>query len=114
MELQRHIPWPSCIVFIRKFKFTKRDEIVILSDVYFAIHNGHGYFIGMPSELSSRMQTWLDEEAADAFNIMPALFPDGLNDFVDLVVPELQKNSLYKIRYEFKDLRLNLGLENSK
>ena len=91
----------------RKYSFEELCKFV-------AGTNGHGYFIGTPSELSSRMQTWLDEEAADAFNIMPALFPDGLNDFVDLVVPELQKNSLYKIRYEFKDLRLNLGLENSK
>ena len=38
------------------------------------------------------------------------LHPGGLEDFVDLVVPELQKRGLFRIRYEGRMLRTNLGL----
>jgi len=41
---------------------------------------------------------------------MPPLFPEGLKDFVDLVVPELQRRGLFRREYEGKTLRENLGL----
>jgi hypothetical protein len=36
--------------------------------------------------------------------------PGGLNDFVDLVVPELQRRGLFRRDYEGTTLRDNLGL----
>ena len=41
---------------------------------------------------------------------MPPIFPGGLEDFIDLVVPELQRRGLYRTEYEGTTLRENLGL----
>jgi hypothetical protein len=57
------------------------------------------------------MEEWFTGEGADGFNIMPPIMPGGLDDFVDLVVPELQRRGLYRTRYEGTTLRENLGLK---
>ena len=49
-------------------------------------------------------------EAADGFNIMPALLPDSLTDFAEQVVPELQSKGIFRTQYESTTLRGNLGL----
>ena len=36
--------------------------------------------------------------------------PEGLDDFVDRVVPELQRRGMFRREYEGKTLRENLGL----
>ena len=48
--------------------------------------------------------------AADGFNIMPPHLPGGLDDFVQLVIPELQRRGLFRTAYEGRTLRENLGL----
>ncbi|MEK1887838.1 MAG: nitrilotriacetate monooxygenase, partial [Phyllobacterium sp.] len=49
--------------------------------------------------------------AADGYNIMAASFPDGLNDFIDLVIPELRRRELFRHEYEGRTLRENLGIK---
>ena len=56
------------------------------------------------------MEEWLFTEAADGFNIMFPYVPEGLDDFVDLVVPELQRRGIFRREYEGRTLRENLGL----
>lgn len=56
------------------------------------------------------MQTWFENGACDGFNVMPPVLPQSLNEFVDLVVPELQKRGLFRTAYEGTTLRENLGL----
>ena len=56
------------------------------------------------------MEQWLLEEGCDGFNIMFPYVPGGLEDFVDKVVPELQRRGLFRREYEGKTLRENLGL----
>jgi alkanesulfonate monooxygenase SsuD/methylene tetrahydromethanopterin reductase-like flavin-dependent oxidoreductase (luciferase family) len=46
----------------------------------------------------------------EGFNIMFPYLPEGLDDFVDKVVPELQRRGLFRREYEGKTLRENLGL----
>ena len=41
---------------------------------------------------------------------MPQVLPEGLNEFVELVIPELQRRGLFRTQYEGKTLRENLGL----
>lgn len=50
-------------------------------------------------------------EAADGFNIMPPHFPEGFQDIIDYVIPELQKRGLFRTEYEGTTLRENLGLK---
>ncbi len=66
--------------------------------------------IGTPKSLADRMEQWFVEEAADGFNIMPPYLPGALNDFVDLVIPELQRRGLFRTEYTGRTLREHLGL----
>jgi hypothetical protein len=60
---------------------------------------------------------WLDDEmearfragGADGFNIMPATLPGGLDDFIELVLPELRRRGLFRQDYEGRTLRGHLG-----
>ena len=67
-------------------------------------------FVGTPKTIADEMQTWLDGEGSDGFNIMFPYLPGGLDDFVNQVVPELQRRGLFRLEYEGKTLRENLGL----
>ena len=56
------------------------------------------------------METWLHTEASDGFNVMFPFLPAGLDDFVNGVVPELQRRGLFRTDYEGPTLRDHLGL----
>ena len=56
------------------------------------------------------MQEWFDGRAADGFNVMHSVFPEGLEDFTQLVVPILQERGLFRTEYEGSTLRDHLGL----
>jgi FMN-dependent oxidoreductase (nitrilotriacetate monooxygenase family) len=71
---------------------------------------GHLMAVGTPAQIADVMEHWFRNGAADGFNVMPAWLPGSLNDFVDLVIPELQRRSLFRTEYEGKTLRENLGL----
>jgi alkanesulfonate monooxygenase SsuD/methylene tetrahydromethanopterin reductase-like flavin-dependent oxidoreductase (luciferase family) len=65
---------------------------------------------GTPSQIADMMEQWYVEEAADGFNIMPPTLPGGLDDFVELVIPELQRRGLFRTDYTGRTLREHLGL----
>ncbi len=71
---------------------------------------GHVLSIGTPSQVADEMEHWFLNGAADGFNVMPAWLPGSLADFVDLVIPELQRRGLFRTEYEAMTLRENLGL----
>ena len=66
--------------------------------------------IGTPTDIADAMQEWFEAAACDGFNITPATLPGGGEDFVDMVVPELQRRGLFRTEYEGRTLRENLGL----
>lgn len=90
----------------RREKFTIRQLYE-----YLAGARGHWVVVGTPSTIADRMQEWFENEAADGFNVMPPVLPASLNDFVELVIPELQRRGLFRTAYEGRTLRENLGLE---
>ncbi len=69
---------------------------------------------GTPKTIADTMEQWFVEGACDGFNIMFPFLPEGLDDFVDKVVPELQKRGLFRREYEGQTLRENLGLPRPK
>ena len=75
---------------------------------------GAGYggltIVGTPATIADQMEKWLRAEACDGFNVMFPFLPAGLDDFVDRVVPELQRRGLFRREYEGATLRENLGL----
>lgn len=80
---------------------------------HFAGARGHWQLIGTPSHIADEMEARFRSSAADGFNVMPPSFPGGLEDFVTLVVPELQRRGLFRRAYEGTTLRENLGLRRS-
>jgi FMN-dependent oxidoreductase (nitrilotriacetate monooxygenase family) len=66
--------------------------------------------VGTPATIADTMQEWLETEGSDGFNVMFPYLPEGLDDFVDRVVPELQRRGLFRREYAGKTLRENLGL----
>lgn len=72
---------------------------------------GHREIVGTPSQVADQLQEWFENDAADGFNIMAPTFPQGFNDIVELVIPELQRRGLFKTEYAGTTLRENLGLK---
>jgi FMN-dependent oxidoreductase (nitrilotriacetate monooxygenase family) len=72
---------------------------------------GHGTIIGTPKDIVDYMEAWIDEDAADGFNIMAPILPGGLEDFIGLVLPELRNRGRFRSDYEGTTLRKHLGLE---
>ncbi|MDM8099538.1 MULTISPECIES: LLM class flavin-dependent oxidoreductase [Oceanobacillus] len=70
--------------------------------------NGTVKFIGTPEQIADRMEEWAFEGDVDGFNIAQTYSPDTFREFVDLVVPELQKRGIYRTEYEGKTLRENM------
>ena len=66
--------------------------------------------VGTPAIIADQMEEWLTTNACDGFNVMFPYLPGGLDDFVDKVVPELQRRGLFRTEYEGTTLRENLGL----
>ncbi|KAB0681484.1 LLM class flavin-dependent oxidoreductase [Aureimonas leprariae] len=67
-------------------------------------------FVGTPETIADGMEEWLETEASDGFNVMFPYLPEGLDDFVDKVVPELQRRGIFRRAYEGTTLRDHLGL----
>jgi FMN-dependent oxidoreductase (nitrilotriacetate monooxygenase family) len=66
--------------------------------------------VGTPQSVADEMEAWLSTRGCDGFNVMFPYLPGGVEEFVDDLVPELQRRGLYRTAYEGKTLRENLGL----
>jgi N-acetyl-S-(2-succino)cysteine monooxygenase len=89
-----------------------RAENLTIRQLYMrvATARGHRVALGTAADIADALEEWYRGGAADGFNIMPQVLPQGLNEFVDLVIPELQRRGLFRKQYEGKTLRENLGL----
>lgn len=93
------------------FEMVRRENLTI-RDLYLRVAGarGHWTIVGAPGEIADRLEEWFVGHGADGFNVMPPVLPGGLDDFVDLVIPELQRRGLFRRDYEGRTLRENLGL----
>jgi len=89
-----------------------RRENLTIRQLYQRVagQRAHRTVIGTPSDVADALEDWFRAGAADGFNILPLTFPDGLNDLVELVLPELRRRGLFRTEYEGRTLRENLGL----
>jgi FMN-dependent oxidoreductase (nitrilotriacetate monooxygenase family) len=75
-----------------------------------AASQGHWLVVGSAEQVADVMIERCDAFGADGFNIVPSALPQTLDDFVDLVIPELQERGAYRSAYEGNTLRDHLGL----
>jgi FMN-dependent oxidoreductase (nitrilotriacetate monooxygenase family) len=70
--------------------------------------------VGTPKTIADQMEEWLMSRGSDGFTIQFPYLPAGVDDFVERVVPELQRRGLFRREYEGRTLRENLGLPRPK
>jgi FMN-dependent oxidoreductase (nitrilotriacetate monooxygenase family) len=90
-----------------------RAEGLTIRQLYerFAGARGQRTLKGSPVEVADDMEKWFLGYGVDGFLVQPAYLPGGLDDFVDLVIPELQSRGLFRSDYDGATLRDNLGLK---
>jgi alkanesulfonate monooxygenase SsuD/methylene tetrahydromethanopterin reductase-like flavin-dependent oxidoreductase (luciferase family) len=64
--------------------------------------------IGAPEQIADAMISWVEATGIDGFNLAYAVTPESFEDFVELVVPELQRRGVYKHDYRGGSLREKL------
>ncbi len=67
--------------------------------------------IGSPEQVADELESWIAETGLDGFNLTRIVTPESYEDFIDLVIPELQRRGSYKTAYEHGTLREKLFTE---
>ncbi|MDM0056652.1 LLM class flavin-dependent oxidoreductase [Variovorax fucosicus] len=80
----------------------------------FALGGRYPAIVGDPSEVADTLQSWVDETGVDGFNLSRTVVPESYEDFVDLIVPELQQRGVYKTEYAQGSLRRKLFDESDR
>ena len=70
----------------------------------------HPVFCGSPKDVVDQMEEWFKTPCCDGFVLAATSIPGTYEEFVRLVVPEMQRRGLYQKEYKGKTLRENLGL----
>ena len=91
----------------------RRDHLTVRQLAQMVGGFGGLEMVGTAGEIADTMQEWLETGAADGFNIMFPTGPTGLDEFVELVIPELRRRGLFRREYEGTTLRDHLGLPRS-
>jgi FMN-dependent oxidoreductase (nitrilotriacetate monooxygenase family) len=89
----------------RREKLTIRQLFDVISAGFWSLS-----VIGTPVKIADVMEEWFTTGAADGFSVQPPDLPGAGTDFVELVIPELQRRGLFRHQYEGRTLRENLGL----
>lgn len=96
-----------------RIKREAKEENLTLRQVALREATPRPPFMGTPKQVADLMEEWFQTRATDGF-ILIANLPSILDDFVDEVVPILQKRGLFRMSYESDTLRGNLGLKVPK
>lgn len=92
-------------------KLARREGLTLRGlAMRFAAARGHLMLRGTPSSIADRLEQWFKNRACDGFIFMPVYLPGALDDFVDQVIPELQRRGLVRREYATRTLREHLGL----
>jgi alkanesulfonate monooxygenase len=93
-----------------------REEGLTIRQIFqrFAGARGQRTLLGSPVEIVDEMERWFRGYGVDGFLLHPSHLPGGLDDFVALVIPELQDRGPFREVYQGGTLRKNLGLERPK
>jgi alkanesulfonate monooxygenase SsuD/methylene tetrahydromethanopterin reductase-like flavin-dependent oxidoreductase (luciferase family) len=74
------------------------------------LSGGHRVLIGTPEQVADDIIEWVDEGASDGFNVNIDVQTEGLEQFIDGVVAELQRRGRFRTEYEYETFRENLGV----
>ncbi|NWA10561.1 LLM class flavin-dependent oxidoreductase [Pseudomonas gingeri] len=118
LPLQARVPLPDEVPSTERHKsrqqlvieLIRRERPTVAQLLRSLSASGHKVLVGTPAQIVDELATWYEEDAADGFNVLFTHLPGAIDDFVGLVVPELQRRGLFRRQYEGRSLRENLGL----
>ncbi|MEZ5908521.1 MAG: LLM class flavin-dependent oxidoreductase [Hyphomicrobiaceae bacterium] len=90
---------------VKREKLTMRQLLGKLAGA-----RGHFGIAGTPEQVADAIVEWIDDGAADGFNVMPLLLPRMLDAFADEVVPILKRRGRFRTEYAGTTLREHYGL----
>lgn len=76
--------------------------------LYHGVIDYHPSPVGPPQLTADHMQEWFEAGACDGFWLSPDIYEDGIDTFVDEVIPVLQERDLFHDDYEGHTLREHL------
>jgi len=89
----------------------KRDNLTLRQVLTRAVvSQGHFMIKGTIIQVADTLEHWFKNQAADGFNLLCPSVPSSLDDFIELILPELRRRGLFRTDYEGPTLRENLGL----
>ncbi|MER2105936.1 MAG: LLM class flavin-dependent oxidoreductase [Solibacillus sp.] len=90
----------------------KRDNLTLRQTLgRLTAGRGHLALVGTAEDIADHMETWVTEQAADGFNLMPQVIEESVDDIIELLIPELQKRGLFRTEYTGTTLRDHFGLK---
>ncbi len=101
-----HTMFQGTVALARRDNLTVRELLRALSGGV-----GHRIIVGTPEQVADDIEAWFRAGAADGFNLMPDVLPDGLETLVDAVVPILRKRGLFRTEYTGTTLRDHFDLD---
>jgi FMN-dependent oxidoreductase (nitrilotriacetate monooxygenase family) len=87
-----------------------RDRNPTLRELYLSYERGRKTIKGTAGQIADVMQRWLEMGACDGFMMQFHALPASLEQFVEEVVPELQRSGLFRRDYTGPTLRDHLGI----
>jgi alkanesulfonate monooxygenase len=107
------LPLSNAMQTYSKVAYEKaRKANLTLRDIYnqIAVARGYLFALGDASAIADVMEEWFTERACDGFVLVPPYFPAAFDEFIDSVVPELQRRGIFRREYSGYTLREHLGL----
>ena len=103
-ELKNGVGWRKSIVELAV------SEKLTVRELLTRAPSSHHHIVGTAADVADAMEERLAAQAADGFTMMVDMLPEGVDDIVDLLVPELQRRGLFHTEYSHPYLRDSLGL----
>jgi long-chain alkane monooxygenase len=109
-EIVQNIEIPGIQGLFDSIIYAKGGTPVTVREAALIYAEGMGMprLVGTPADIADQLEHFLDEGGADGFMLAATYTPGCFEEFVDLVVPELQKRGRYRKRYTGSTLRENL------
>jgi alkanesulfonate monooxygenase len=109
-EPVKHLRNDSIQSAIDRFTISDPGRVWTVGEVaeHLAVGGSGPVIVGSVQRVADELQRWMAEADIDGFNLAYTVTPECFTDFVEMVVPELQKRGVYKTGYRPGTLREKL------
>ncbi|MEX5268100.1 MULTISPECIES: LLM class flavin-dependent oxidoreductase [Kocuria] len=109
-EALNYIKTDSIQSFLTPFTLQSKDKQWTREEIakHCALGGMGAVLVGSAQTVADQLETWVDEGGLDGINLAYHVSPGSFEDFVEYVVPELQKRGRYRTEYEGTTLRESL------